>query len=66
VVPDVDARRELGVAAGALRAGRTVEGECPRPDGQHALEGAVQVWVGEEGIDGGIGSIQSVLLVPPL
>ena len=64
VVPDVDARRELGVAAGALRAGRTVEGECPQPDGQHALEGAVQVWVGEEGIDGGIGSIQSVILVP--
>ena len=45
---------------------RTVEGKCPRPDGQHALEGAVQVRMGEEGLDGGLGSIQSVLLVPPL
>ena len=67
VVPDVDARRELGVAAGAILAGHTVKGNAPaRPNGQQALEGAVQVWVGEEGIDGGLGSIQSMLLVPPL
>jgi hypothetical protein len=53
--PDVVGRWELGVAARARLACRTVEGKCPRPDGHHASEGAVQVRVGEEGIDGGLG-----------